>query len=440
MKSTPLCKHLNRFASLLGVWLLVAVSGGAFWPSRQALADPGQGGGVPALRDSISIALQELREIKALLLSEKNDPKWTATVCFDVAGEVKAAGEMILDGRLKVEGFGGVDIYGTGLKLKPDVGGQARGVMGIGGKSGVSYKVCAEVPLPSVNANGEQDVFVSAIAETGDEVSGRLPDVAARLGWSPESLQARITSALSQVETLEFSPEPGQALVGIREKLPDLLASMPMNDAARTRLQQLPEPPTSLSQLNPLNDEFMFEVPAEVDQLLDEVRDKAESGQRLKSTIETIAEICCNICGRVDGECDIDGCGSAYAGESNNETGGSKMQKPVASIELTPLAGEGGTSSIETEGAFGLFQVPNPARPGVQLGFSLASPAPAELSVFSVDGRQVRRLVAADLGAGPYTVAWDGSDDSGVRVSSGVYLLRLVASGRVDSKKIILAN
>lgn len=68
---------------------------------------------------------------------------------------------------------------------------------------------------------------------------------------------------------------------------------------------------------------------------------------------------------------------------------------------------------------------PNPFNPSTTISFALAAPGETELQVFDVRGAQVRRLVAGDLSAGEHSVIWDGRDDAGARVPSGVYFYKL---------------
>jgi flagellar hook assembly protein FlgD len=50
----------------------------------------------------------------------------------------------------------------------------------------------------------------------------------------------------------------------------------------------------------------------------------------------------------------------------------------------------------------------------------------------------VKRLVDGHKPAGSHKVAWDGTNDSGVRVSTGVYFYRLNAGSYVQTRKMLL--
>ena len=81
---------------------------------------------------------------------------------------------------------------------------------------------------------------------------------------------------------------------------------------------------------------------------------------------------------------------------------------------------------------------PNPFNPETNIRFDLPADGRVELTVFNVLGRKVKSLIDDHLPAGSHIVTWDGRDDSDQPVASGVYLYRLVASGKSDSRKMML--
>jgi flagellar hook capping protein FlgD len=87
-----------------------------------------------------------------------------------------------------------------------------------------------------------------------------------------------------------------------------------------------------------------------------------------------------------------------------------------------------------------LYQnAPNPFNPATTIRYSLASAGWATIRVYGVGGALVRTLVDRHHAAGIYTVRWDGKDDGGRRLSSGVYFYRLeTASGESDAKKLLM--
>ncbi len=82
---------------------------------------------------------------------------------------------------------------------------------------------------------------------------------------------------------------------------------------------------------------------------------------------------------------------------------------------------------------------PNPFNPRTTLRFSLSAVASVHLSVHDVDGRRVARLLGGErIEPGERTLSWDGRDDSGRALPSGLYLLRFRAGTDRDSRKLIL--
>ncbi len=55
-------------------------------------------------------------------------------------------------------------------------------------------------------------------------------------------------------------------------------------------------------------------------------------------------------------------------------------------------------------------------------------------------GQPVVALVRGSRGAGTHSVHWDGRDDDGRELASGVYLYRLVAAGQVETRKLLLVR
>jgi N-acetylneuraminic acid mutarotase len=68
---------------------------------------------------------------------------------------------------------------------------------------------------------------------------------------------------------------------------------------------------------------------------------------------------------------------------------------------------------------------PNPFNPSTTIRFSLPEAGATTLAVYSIMGQLVHVVIERDLGAGLHEIVWDGRDDSGRNVASGVYLYRL---------------
>jgi hypothetical protein len=81
---------------------------------------------------------------------------------------------------------------------------------------------------------------------------------------------------------------------------------------------------------------------------------------------------------------------------------------------------------------------PNPFNPRTTIGFDISSPSHARLEIFSASGRLVRTLVDAVRPAGSHQVVWDGRDDAGRSVGSGIYFYRLRAGTFSESRRMTI--
>ena len=116
----------------------------------------------------------------------------------------------------------------------------------------------------------------------------------------------------------------------------------------------------------------------------------------------------------------------------------------------TPSGNRGLTAKVSEQPAalptkFALLpNYPNPFNPETTISYQLpptgqAANSQVNLTVYNLNGQIVRRLVKGNQPAGTYSVKWDGTDDRGVPVASGVYFYRLTTgSGFVATRKMIL--
>ncbi len=81
---------------------------------------------------------------------------------------------------------------------------------------------------------------------------------------------------------------------------------------------------------------------------------------------------------------------------------------------------------------------PNPFNPTTNILLGLPAPVELHLTVYDVAGRQVRVLWDGACGGGYHSVSWDGRDDDGRALGSGVYFLKLSANGVVRTSKALL--
>jgi hypothetical protein len=99
-----------------------------------------------------------------------------------------------------------------------------------------------------------------------------------------------------------------------------------------------------------------------------------------------------------------------------------------------------GVGDTPVPSAFALHpNVPNPFNPQTTISFDIpAAGADVNIAIYDVAGRLVRELVNERRNAGRWSVQWNGEDDRGQRVASGVYFYRMRAGAFVDTKKMVL--
>jgi hypothetical protein len=82
---------------------------------------------------------------------------------------------------------------------------------------------------------------------------------------------------------------------------------------------------------------------------------------------------------------------------------------------------------------------PNPFNPTTTIRYTVRDRAQVSLNVYNVAGQLIRTLVNESKSPGQvHTAIWDGRNDAGVTVSSGVYFYKLVAGDYVQTRKMVL--
>ncbi len=85
-----------------------------------------------------------------------------------------------------------------------------------------------------------------------------------------------------------------------------------------------------------------------------------------------------------------------------------------------------------------LQNYPNPFNPETVIEYDLPRTSTVELSVFNLEGKRVRTLVKNAQTAGAHSVTWNGKDDRGCSVASGIYLYQFKAGNHIIVKKMML--
>lgn len=127
--------------------------------------------------------------------------------------------------------------------------------------------------------------------------------------------------------------------------------------------------------------------------------------------------------------------------------------KVIAVFATNQATGQAGTVLLRPEGATdvdeqaavvstdlpGLASSPNPFGRTTTIRYELPQPSPVFLHVVDVAGRAVRALVAGEIqNAGSHQIPWDGRDDQGARLASGLYRLRLTAGGATRAGSVVV--
>ena len=109
-----------------------------------------------------------------------------------------------------------------------------------------------------------------------------------------------------------------------------------------------------------------------------------------------------------------------------------------------PVLVESGETGVKADGnlsppGFRLEQnYPNPFNPQTAIGYQLSAMGKVELRVINIRGQCVRTLVSEEKPPGKHIVIWDGKDDLGKSVISGLYFCRLVSDKRIQTQKMTL--
>ncbi|HPM03611.1 MAG TPA: FlgD immunoglobulin-like domain containing protein [Candidatus Cloacimonadota bacterium] len=120
--------------------------------------------------------------------------------------------------------------------------------------------------------------------------------------------------------------------------------------------------------------------------------------------------------------------------EANNETA---FHGPVH-VNYNP-----GTGMPDPEYQYKHFlkgAYPNPFNPSTSIQYELAEAANVEIVIFNAKGQKVRTFNQSHNNKGTYDVLWDGLDENGTSVNSGVYFYRMTAGKSVQSKKMLLVK
>ncbi len=161
-------------------------------------------------------------------------------------------------------------------------------------------------------------------------------------------------------------------------------------------------------------------------------------------TVQTMAGALASLSdgGECIGAAFADGGGEAVIAFADTLTGDSVMLTVTGFnrfpyTEQVPLGN--GSSSGDTTSVLSLSQnFPNPTRRGTAIAFTLPAGGDVKLAVYDVAGRHVATLVDGYRSADSYQVAWEGKDDAGNNLATGVYFYRLETPQGEKHRKMLL--
>jgi len=128
-----------------------------------------------------------------------------------------------------------------------------------------------------------------------------------------------------------------------------------------------------------------------------------------------------------------------------NEAGSFEIKHTVHGFTGTLIVSDLVVTGVEDETIipeiFDLRQnYPNPFNPFTTIKFSLARSETVEINIYDVSGRFIRNLVSGVQTSGSHTVEWDGKNDSGNDVSSGIYFYQLRSESFKVVKRMLLIS
>lgn len=85
-----------------------------------------------------------------------------------------------------------------------------------------------------------------------------------------------------------------------------------------------------------------------------------------------------------------------------------------------------------------LNNFPNPFNPSTIIAFEIPQNENVSLKIFNINGQLIRTLTNENLSAGKYEKTWDGKNEIGKEVSSGIYIYRLTAGKFDRSARMVL--
>jgi hypothetical protein len=111
----------------------------------------------------------------------------------------------------------------------------------------------------------------------------------------------------------------------------------------------------------------------------------------------------------------------------------------VSAVDWVPTGISGGHPIVPAPTHLALEpNAPNPFNPRTTIAFQIPSRSRATLRIYDLRGALVRTLLDREVAAGRHSIEWNGSNDAGLPLASGVYLYRLRANEKTLTRRMLL--
>jgi hypothetical protein len=107
-------------------------------------------------------------------------------------------------------------------------------------------------------------------------------------------------------------------------------------------------------------------------------------------------------------------------------------------IELPEKTESNSSENTSKESVIKSQNFPNPFNPQTEIAYSLPGDCYVKLTIYNIQGQKVKQLVDEYQSAGTKKVVWDGCDESGEEVASGIYFYRIEAGPNTETNRMAL--
>ncbi len=114
---------------------------------------------------------------------------------------------------------------------------------------------------------------------------------------------------------------------------------------------------------------------------------------------------------------------------------------PIPVDTAMGMSDDSGLPDRTAPDSYGLGQnFPNPFNPATEISFQIPVTSRVEVTIFDVSGRLAKRLANTTFESGTHVLKWDGTDEQGGGIASGVYYYTLTADNFTESKRMVLVR